>query len=217
MSKTIQITNFTNGSIAKGNKMCKKFVMGIRKKSKRIDDMPARAQDVLDYFQIRDLSSGVPIVEILNKMGFKIYQSNLEPDNLSAYIAIDPKFEEVFDSNKIACVNIKDNVGQKRFALAYELARYIFDFDEEKSLYYYDTYFQKEDEKDMAEKRANRFAINLLMPKEAFEEMFDKFKELQSKVDIVNALGRYFFVSSTAVLERLMDLGITGYNNAEKY
>lgn len=214
MGKTIRITN---GNIAKGNKMCRKFVMDIRKKSKKIDDMPARAQDVLDYFQISDLSSGVPIVEILTKIGFKIYQSNLEPDNLSAYIAIDPKFEEVFESNKIACVNIKDNIVHKRFALAHELAHYFFDFDEEKSLYYYDTYFQAKDEKDVAEKRANKFAINLLMPKEAFGKAFDKCKELQSKADIVSALGRYFFVSSTAVLERLIELGITGYDNAEKY
>lgn len=218
MGKTIRMTNFTNGSIAKGNKMCRKFVMDIRKKSKKVNDMPARAQDVLDYFQISDLSSGVPIVEILTKMGFKIYQSNLEPDSLSAYIAIDPKFEEVFESNKIACVNINDNIGDKRFALAHELAHYIFDFDEEESLYYYDTYFQGKDEKDMAGRRANKFAINLLMPKATFQKTFDKCKELQSKADIVNALGRYFLVSSTAVLERLNEFGITGYDNdVEKY
>lgn len=217
MRKTTHINNFTNDCISKGNKMCRKFVMGIRKKSKKIDDMPARAQEVLDYFQIRELSSGVPIVEILTKIGFKIYQSNLEPDNLSAYIAIDPNFEEVFESNKIACVNIKDSIGHKRYALAYELARYIFDFDEKKSLYYYDTFFQGKEEKDMAEKRANKFAINLLMPKVAFEETFDRFKELQSKVDIVNALERFFLVSSNAVLERFLDLGIAGYDNNAEY
>ena len=198
--------------------MCRRFVTDIRKKSKKIDAMPDRAQDVLEYFQVYDLSSGVPIVEMLTKMGFKIYQSNLEPDNLSAYIAVDPKFEDVFGSNKIACVNIRDTIGDKRFALAHELAHYFFDFDEEKSLYYYDTYFQGKDEKDMAEKRANKFALNLLMPKEAFEKTFDKYKELQSKADIVNALGRYFFVSSTAVLKRLIELEINGYDiSLEKY
>lgn len=217
MGKTTRITNFTNDNTTKGNIMCRKFVLDIRKKSKKIDDMPARAQDVLDYFQISDLSSGVPIVEILSKMGFKIYQSNLEPDGLSAYIGVDPKFEEIFDSNKIACVNIKDSIGDKRFALAHELAHYIFDFDDEENLYYYDTYFHGNDEKTTAGRRANKFAINLLMPKEAFQKMFEKYKELQSKADIVNALARYFFVSSTAVLERLNELGVTGYDiNLEK-
>lgn len=216
MGKTIRITNFTNGNIAKGNKMCRKFVMDIRKKSKELDDMPARAQEVLDYFQISDLSSGVPIVEIMTKMGFKIYQSNLEPENLSAYIAIDPKFEDVFESNKIACVNNKDSIGFKRYALAHELAHYFFDFNDEESLYYYDTYFKKKDKKDMSEKCANRFAINLLMPRDEFEKAYNKCKELQSKADIVNALGRFFGVSSDAVLERLIELGIAGYDNNEE-
>lgn len=115
--------------------MCKEFLINIRNKRKDIDDMATRAQEVLNYFHIENISSGVPIVEILKKFNFKIFQSDLDADSLSAYIAVDPKFEEIFGSNKVTCVNVNDNIGHKRFALAHELAHYIFDFNENEDLY----------------------------------------------------------------------------------
>ncbi|MBD5511784.1 MAG: ImmA/IrrE family metallo-endopeptidase [Lachnospiraceae bacterium] len=193
--------------------MDRKFLKNIRKKSKEIDDMPKRAQEVLDFFHVEYNTSAVPIIEILTKMGFKIFQSDLEPDDLSAYIAVDPKFKDTFGSNKITCVHVKDNPGHKTFALAHELAHYLFDFDESKSLYYYDTYFPKENEEKFVERRANKFAANLLMPKEIFLKEYEKCKNLQSKADIVNELGRRFRVSPTAVLIRFQELGITGFDN----
>lgn len=208
MGKIIYINNFT-----KGDKMYREFLFNFRKKSKEIEDMPERAKEVLDFFQVDKTSPGVPIIEILTKMGFKIFQSDLEPDGLSAYIAVDPKFEDVFGSNKITCVHIKDNIGHKTFALAHELAHYLFDFREDKNLYYYDTYFPKEYEDNLEEQRANKFAANLLMPEELFRKEFDKCKELQSKVEIVSELGKSFHVSPTAVLRRFKELEIVGFDN----
>lgn len=213
MGKIIYISNFTN--VTKGDKMNRKFLRSIRAKSKGIEDMPSRAQEVLDCFHINDFSSGVPIVEILTNMGFKIFQSDLEPDDLSAYIAVDPTFKDTFGSNKITCVHVKDNLGHKTFALAHELAHYLFDFDESKSLYYYDTYFPKENEDKFEERRANKFAANLLMPEKVFIQKFEDLKSLQSKVDIVNELGKYFNVSPTAVLKRFEELNIKGFDDYE--
>lgn len=193
--------------------MCREFVKKIREEEKNIGNMPERANDVLKYFHIKDISSGVPIIEILTKLGFKIYQSDLSADGLSAYIAVDPKLKNIFGSNKITCVHSEDNIGHKRFALAHELAHYLFDFNEDENLYYYDTYSVKEKNDKIEEKRANIFAANLLMPKEAFIEKFKEYKSLQSKADIVNALEQYFLVSSTSVLKRLRELDINGYNN----
>lgn len=216
MEKKIGIHNFNCKKFTKGEKMCKKFIRDIRNKPHSINDMPDRAQDVLRYFQVKDdLVAGVPVVEILIKMGFKIYQSDLEPDDLSAYIAVDPKFENTFGSNKITCVHVEDNIGHKRFALAHELAHYLFDFKEDEKLYYYNTYFPKKEKETLEEKRANQFAANLLMPKELFQKKYEEYKVLQSKADIVSALGKYFLVSSTAILKRLSELGIVGYDNID--
>ena len=210
MCEIIRFHNFYHKRTTKGEKMYKNFLKNIRKKSKAINDMPVRAQEVLDYFQINNLTSGVPVVEILINLGFKIFQSELEPAGLSAYIAVDPKFESVYGSNKITCVHINDSVGHKKFALAHELGHYLFDFNESENLYYYNTYFPEKDteEQEPNEKRANKFAANLLMPQDAFLNKYEEYKKLESKVDIVTALCRYFVVSPTAVIKRFDELGI---------
>lgn len=192
-------------------KMCRELVNSIRQKSMKIEDMPTRAQEVLDYFEITDFEGGTPIVAILDKMGFKIYQSDLEPKGLSAYIAVNPKFDEAFGSNKITCVHVNDSVGHKRFALAHELAHYLFDFDESKSLSYYNTYFPDHDKENPEELRANKFAANLLMPERIFRDRIRDYESLQSKAETISALGRYFRVSTTAILRRCAELSINEY------
>ena len=191
---------------------CKEFLGSIRKKTKRIEDMPQRAQEVLNFFGISDFSSGVPIVEILSKFGFKIFQSDLEPDDLAAYIVVDPHFEDTFGSSKITCVDINDSIGHKIFSLAHELAHYIFDFNESEKLIFYDTYYRHDHDDQLEEKRANQFAANLLMPEEVFRKEYAKCKK-DSKVDTVSELSRRFQVSPKAVLMRFKELGIQGFES----
>ena len=210
--RNLRLDNNREGTVM-DCKMYRNLVLDAKQKANGIEDMPARAREILDYFKIKDFKGGVPIVEILRKFGFKIFQSDLKPEGLSAYIAVDPKFEEVFESNKITCVHVEDNVGHKRFALAHELAHYLFDFNENKNLYYYDTYFPQNEEDSFIEKRANQFAANLLMPEKEFREMFEKYRQTNGKADTVNALGNYFAVSPTAVLKRFKELKIDGYDN----
>lgn len=213
MGKIIRYVNFAKESTIEDKHMCKELVTEIRSKSKNLEDMPARAQEVLDFFGIKDLSEGVPIIGILNKLGFKAYQKELKPDGLSAYISVNPKYKDMYDSNKITCVHKNDNGGHKRFALAHELAHYLFDFDENKNLVYYNTYFPGKDEDKEEEQRANKFAANLLMPEDEFRRYFEECQGMQSKADIVTALGQHFQVSATAVLKRFEELGIEGYSN----
>lgn len=212
MGKIIYINSFKGKNVTKGDEMYKNIKIDIRSKSKDIKDMPARAQEILKHFEINDLTQGIPIVEILSKLGFKVYQSNLEPDDLLSYIAVDPKFEDVFGTSRIVCVHIKESIGHKRFALAHELARYLFDFNENENLYYYSAYFRKrEGTIDMEEERANKFATNLLMPEQEFRKQFEEIKKIGSKADVVSTLARCFLVSSKAVLMRFKELGIEGY------
>ena len=216
MGKIIQITDINNGKIQKGEEMYKGFLKEIRKKPKGVGDMPERAKDVLKYFQIDDFSAGVPIVEILARLGFKVYQSDLEPDGLSAYIAVDSNYKSVFGANKITCVNIKNSIGHKKFALAHELGHYLFDFDDEKDTHYYNTYFPQKDAEKLEEERANKFASNLLMPEKEFQKKLKELKKAKkNKVDIINELGEYFYVSPTAILKRFAELGISGYEDTE--
>ncbi len=192
------------------------FLKNFRKKNKEISDMPARAQEILNYFNVNYLSSGVPIVEILIKLGFQIYQSDLKPEGLSAYIAVDPEFREVYGSNKITCVHINNSIGHKRFALAHVLGHYLFDFDETVNVSYYNTYFPKKHSEKFEEQRANEFAANLLMPEKDFRREYVKCGKLQSKADIVNELSQIFLVSSDHILRRFNGLGIDGFDTEKE-
>lgn len=196
----------------KGDTMCREFITELRSKNRKIEDMPDRAQDILRYFGINKQCTEIPIVDILNDIGFKIFQTELEPEGLSAYIAIDPQYEEVYDSNKITCVNLTDSIGHKRFALAHELAHYLFDFDEKNILYYYNTYFLKENSDSPEEERANKFAANLLLPEDIFRIKYNECRNMQSKADIVSTMSKTFMVSPTAILKRFKELDIVGYD-----
>lgn len=193
----------------KGEDMCKELITLIRKKSNNISDMPRRAMDVIKYFDIKYEQGGAPIIEILSRLGFKVYQQELQPSNLSAYIAVDPKLQERYGTNRITCVNSNDNVGHKRFALAHELAHYLFDFDED-AVVYYNTYLANESEQNEVEQRANAFAANLLMPENEFRKVLG-FCDDKMKADTISYLSDYFQVSVTAVMKRIKELKIEGY------
>ena len=139
----------------------------------------------------------------------------LKSDELSAYIAIDPRLMEKLGSNKIACVNSKDSDGHKRFAIAHELAHYLFDYNEYEQVTYYNTYIANEKEPtDEIELRANRFAACILMPEDEFRKKFAEYREMYSKPDLVNRLNEYFRVSPRAVQRRFSELDIGGYAEA---
>lgn len=194
----------------KGEDMYKELITSIRKKSNNISDMPERAKDVIKYFDIKYEQGGVPIIEILSRLGFKVYQQELQPSSLSAYIAVDPKLQERYGTNRITCVNCNDNIGHKRFALAHELAHYLFDFDEN-SVVYYNTYLANEGEQNEIEQRANAFAANLLMPEDEFRKVLNSCNE-EMKADKISYLSDYFQVSVTAVMKRIGELKIEGYD-----
>lgn len=107
-------------------------------------------------------------------------------------------------------MNCNDNIGHKRFALAHELAHYLFDFDEN-SVVYYNTYLANEGEQNEIEQRANAFAANLLMPEDEFRKVLNSCNE-EMKADTISYLSDYFQVSVTAVMKRIGELKIEGYD-----
>ena len=187
------------------------FLQEFRKKPKAVEDMQERAYEVLDEMNMRNVSfGGTRIISILNEFGIKTYISEIDPPNLSAYIAIDPILMDKFGTNRVACVNTVRSDGHKRFAIAHELAHYLFDYDEDKDAVYYDTYIadQKEpiEEKEL---RANRFAACILMPEDIFKEKYAEAKASKLIPNVTERLARYFRVSPKAVEKRFSELGLS--------
>ena len=188
------------------------FLKEIRNKPIDIDDMQERAYDILDRFSMRKVThGGVRIVSILNEFGIKTYLDDIKSDSLSAYILIDPALWPKFGTDRIACINTSRSDGHKRFAIAHELAHFLFDYNG--SPVYMDTYISDLPEPmEMKEQRANRFAACILMPEDVFREKYNEISASRLNPDIIEWLSGYFRVSTKAVKKRFGELGIN-YGN----
>lgn len=184
------------------------------RKSKEYHDMPAIAESLLAL--LAENTYPIPIISIAKKLGFKVYDTDMDKEGLSGFIAIDHKLEQDFGTSKIIVVNTQDSSGHKRFTIAHELAHYLFDSVQEEE--YYNTYCPdespwREEEKDLdnRERVANYFAANLLMPSLDFRRKYIELKntnENSSLNAITLQLADYFGVPETAVRIRYKELGI---------
>lgn len=172
-------------------------------------DILTCAEQVLKWFEV-DVSKPIPIVSILNKMDIRTFQKEMSPRELSAYISVNPEYKEKFGSTKIACVNSLDNMGHKRFALAHELAHYLFDYDETQKAVYYNTYRAGQKEEKPIEIRANFFAACLLMPEEMFKKEYEvELKRRNGSIpDTIASMAERFEVSPKAIQRRIEEVTV---------
>lgn len=150
----------------------------------------------------------IPIVSLLNELGFKVYTSTMPSAGISGFILINPELREKFGTDRVIAVSKDDSTGRQRFTLTHELAHYIFDFNENRRVKYFDTYnIQKADKE--SEAIPSRFAAEFLMPENLF---VDRYKELKRKsfslYEIVSTLMDDFNVTQKSVLKRFDELEI---------
>lgn len=191
-----------------------KDIVTLARSQRAYDDMPAITESLLALYEQGDYP--VPVISIVKNLGFKVYDMDMEDENLSGLIAIDDMWQERFGTGKVIGVNRNDSNEHKRFAIAHELAHYLFDAPSEKE--YYNTYRtdeskwdEEQNDRENRETVANYFAANLLMPSLDFRRKYNEFKKelsLNSKTEIVGKLAAYFGVPKTAVEIRFRELGI---------
>lgn len=190
----------------KGEKMGTSLVARIKKiKDVTNKDIPGIVSDILEEYSIETIP--VPIVQLAKKFCFSIFQQEFDRDNISGIIAIDPELREKFGNDKIITVNTKDNLGHQRFTIAHELAHYLFDFNENLSIQYYNAYDTNDTNKEI-ESRANFFAANLLMPKDKFEKKYNEYIGTCTLYDTVLKLSDDFQVYTSAINRRIKELSL---------
>lgn len=156
----------------------------------------------------------LPVVQLLQQMGFGLFRTTFRKPNVSGLIAVDsslPEKNKVFKTDRVILVNRDDSTAHQRFTIAHELAHYIFDYDEASTPKYYKYYSTDEHTNDI-ELRANRFAAEILMPTDAFKEKYDQFKQEQgisfSLPSTITKLSQFFDAPVTAVEKRLEETGL---------
>ena len=199
--------------------MCLPVVTDIRKKYRDVqsfedDKLADAAQKMLELLEDQASVFPVKVVELSKKLGFEIYRASFDDEQQSGLIVVDSSLPENMEvtSSKVVFLNRNDSTAHQRFTVAHELGHYIFDYREENTPTYCEAYITNDDpEKESSEKerRVNRFAAELLMPRKAFVDMFNELKshnpESFSLPDTITALKNYFDVPAKAVEIRLRE------------
>lgn len=156
-----------------------------------------------------------PIIGMSTHFGFlnvkgnfnNLQGENAQYRNASGMIAIDGSLIENYGTDKLIILNPKEKAGHRRFTIAHELGHYLFDFNEQQDIVYYDFYRKEEAYINDQEQRASRFAAALLMPKEIFENRYNELKTMNKTLyEIVNQLAKDFIVSTSAVRRRIEEI-----------
>lgn len=134
----------------------------------------------------------VSVVDIAREMGVKVYKSNGWPDYISGLIRKDA--ERGGSSGYAIYTNAKHRKTRRRFTIAHELGHYVLHRDEigegegitDDALY-------RSRLGGPLERQANRFAANLLMPRDLIVEAINQ------GVDSVEKLAAKFEVSRSAM------------------
>lgn len=184
-----------------------------RKESKNeynLSDVNKVVSDILELFGYKDKERYIPIIKIANQFGFRTCQKIL-PLDISGYIKVNGDTAKEFKKNQVIIVNKIDEVNHKRFVIAHELAHYLFDFlgnpkYDNESIQYVDTY-KKNEHSRLAEKIANQFAAELLMPRDAFRKQYYKAKDFDNNpLFITLYLSQFFRTTEEAINKRISEI-----------
>lgn len=167
-----------------------------------IDNAIAVAKKLITSLGVNDCP--VPIVSILNDLGFSVFVSDFKDKNISGFICVDPDLKYKFGTDKVIAIEKSDTYGRQRFTLAHEFAHYIFDFNENENTSFFDTYnIEKSD--TTQEIIPSRFAAEFLMPPKLFKKRYKELKYL-TKYERVNQLVQDFDVTLKSVEKRINEL-----------
>lgn len=179
--------------------MLDELIRDLQERGYTENDVAEASKRVLEYFDIDQVP--VPIVSIAKKLGFRVYQQDME-DEMSGYIAVSKKWEEKFGTDKLVIVNAEHSMGHKRFTIAHELCHYLLDY-KNRNKPYYDAYYSYL-KNEPREKRANQFAASLLMPELQFIDEFNIAKK--TNCNVIAVLADKFGVSAKAIETRMEEL-----------
>ena len=156
--------------------------------------------------QYGDGKLDTPIATILDKVGFKLFLSDLNSD-ISGLIGVSDSLKAKHGTKRVIKINKNESRGHQRFTMAHELGHYIFDYNGKDE--YANAYTLTTRTNDVNEIRANRFAAALLMPQEEFKNRFHTYKkDNYDMTNIIKLLSLDFDVSETAVERRIKELDI---------
>lgn len=175
-----------------------------------LTEIDSIAKKILKFSGVYAKKTSIPIVKIAKQFDFKTYKETLQ-DGLSGDIYINGETYNEFGHNRVILVNKNDHIFQQRFVIAHELAHFLFDFLGkakylDTNIKFSDTYFKNRHETP-EEKRANRFAASILMPKNTFIEQYKiAMMESGNWLYAIVYLSQFFETPVDSIEKRIMEV-----------
>lgn len=169
------------------------------------------ADKVLEIGGYAGKNAAMPIIKIASQFGFKTYQANNMPNDISGNIFVGGNTYNDYGNDKIIIVDAKEPLPHQRFIVAHELAHYLLDYVGNKSytpeIIFSKTY-PKINHESLNEIRAYRFAAELLMPKNVF--MSEYIKAMQKSDGnyeyVIPYLSELFTVKEACIRKRIKEV-----------
>lgn len=179
-------------------------------KRKKIDYAQA-VEKLLSECHIPTTSQSIPVVQIAEELGFKVYNVTFRDDNIAGIMCDTSIPAKPFHEQRVIALNRNDYATRKRFTIAHELGHFLLHCGDTND--FYERYKKGLDrgQRDIEENEANRFATELLMPKSAVLQVVrdNPHKDIDG---IVCAIEQTFIVSPKAARRRLEELDILQLN-----
>ena len=155
------------------------------------------------------------VVGLLNELNMTSIEE-LDIVRVAEHLKIDIRYERLdgcaaniigVGEHAIVTVNQTSTHGRKRYSIAHEIGHWI--YDKGRGMYLCETKdlnapWSARAKTSPAERRANRFAAELLMPREWFR---DAVKDQEASFDTVEQIAEDFETSRTSTAIRLVELG----------
>lgn len=169
-------------------------------------------QEIISMVPYYPKAGSTPIVRIAKDFNFKTYKEVLDDNNLSGDININGDTLAKYGHKQVILVNKNDELFHQRFVVAHELGHYLFDYlgnskyADDENIKFSDTYYKNQHE-TLEEKRANRFAADIMMPKELFIKQYNIARNADSnRLFAIIYLSRFFETSMESIEKRIMEV-----------
>ena len=170
------------------------------------------ADEVLVRGGYEDKIGPTPIVKIAEEFGFSTFEESSIPDDVSGNIFVGGTTEEIYNTDKVIVVGAREEYFHQRFIIAHELAHYLMDYlgsDAScNTAILFSRAYPKENHDSEVERRADRFAAELLMPAKEFLRQYIKAAEMSNYnyKYIVAYLSDFFETKRSSVARRIEEV-----------
>ncbi|MBN3239837.1 ImmA/IrrE family metallo-endopeptidase [Pectobacterium versatile] len=177
------------------------FIKRKKEEKKKVDNNPIIAnspEELLFFAKEHGISiEPLDVTELTKKLGIQMRMEPMEGEESGCL-----KKDKL--GKWIMIINSLQHPHRQRFTIAHELGHFIKHTIIKES--FVDTTFFRNEESNPMEHEANKFAAELLMPKDLFVSYIENISQQ------VNDLAKHFQVSSMAVRIRAKQLGYGGHN-----